>query len=98
MEQLFELIQRIADKEADGHYTIMAFTTNFRGCYGTPGAVEIYEEINKLPVHDNLHCLLEDMIVNYEKYLLHGKKSKVRNLTQEIDQAITRVNSEGRIV
>lgn len=32
---IFKLMELIANKRYDGHYTIMKFTTNYRFCFGT---------------------------------------------------------------
>ena len=32
---IFQLMELIANKHYDGHYTIMKFTTNYRFCFGT---------------------------------------------------------------
>lgn len=33
---LLKQFKACADLYADGHYTIMRFTTNYRACFGTP--------------------------------------------------------------
>ena len=32
---IFEIMELIAKRKYDGHYTIMKFTTNYRFCFGT---------------------------------------------------------------
>lgn len=35
-EGLMTVLEQIADKNHDGHFTVMKFTTNWRVCFGTP--------------------------------------------------------------
>jgi hypothetical protein len=34
--ELLKKIEEVADRDHDGHFTIMKFTTNWRACFGTP--------------------------------------------------------------
>jgi hypothetical protein len=43
----FAQLVEVANKEMDGHFTIMKFTTNWRVCFGT---VEWREDIDQMPV------------------------------------------------
>jgi hypothetical protein len=45
MKGLIQQLETIAGEEFDGHYTILAFTTNFRVAFGTPWHHEQYLEV-----------------------------------------------------
>ena len=53
---LLAAVERIANKYFDGHYTLLSFTTNCRGCYGTPP--EDIRELEALPAHSSMEELL----------------------------------------
>jgi ribosomal protein S6 len=65
MEKLLELVKEIAKKRSDGHYTILVFTTNYRGCYGT---IRKTDDVNYLPSHNSLEDLLRSMIISPERH------------------------------
>jgi len=46
--ELFRQLVERANKENDGHLTIMKFTTNWRVCFGIPG--DTLEECRHMPV------------------------------------------------
>lgn len=54
-----EIVQDLADEMFEGHFTIMKFTTNYRGCYYT---IDNREDISHLEGFGTLDELLIDMI------------------------------------
>ena len=67
MSDLLQQVEEISKEIADGHFTILKFTSGYKGFFGTPN-LDIGEEgevINKLPVFKTLEELL--------KYLINSK-------------------------
>ncbi len=65
------IIDAISNKISDGHFTIMKFTTNWRGCYGTP---DCWEDVQKMIVAKNKEELVLRMIVDgLDKYKFENK-------------------------
>lgn len=57
----FDLMELIAQKHYDGHYTIMKFTTNYRFCFGTISYVSNYTEAIRYMAEGKT---LEEAIIN----------------------------------
>lgn len=68
MEKLLKEVKRIAVEKFDGHYSIFSFTTNYKGCFGTP------EETNyeNMKGYKTLESLLKNMIKNVKKHTKRG--------------------------
>jgi hypothetical protein len=64
MEELITQVEEIAQKMADGHYTILKFTTGYKGFLGTPNLDigEEREKIAKLPKFLSLEDVLKYII------------------------------------
>lgn len=56
--QLLNSVIRYANRKHDGHFTIMKFTTNWRGCFGT---TNVREDIDNMLMDKTLYGLLEKM-------------------------------------
>lgn len=88
MERDLRAIEKYAREHHDGHFSIFSFTTNIRGCYGTP--VDLYDEsFGSCPVHSSILNLLNDMARNPQWYELkypwtEGKKEDMTNLDSSV--------------
>lgn len=72
VEDLLEWVASIAKSFTGGHYTILRFTTNYRGFYGTPSD-NIREELDDSLAFSTLRELLVAMITNPDKFNIYGK-------------------------
>ena len=64
IDEKLKLIREIADRQFDGHFMIMSFTTCYQGCFGT---LNLYTEhglqrLHQLPKYPDLDSLLDAMI------------------------------------
>lgn len=62
MDDIAGTFYTIAREEFGGHFTIMAFTTNYRAAFGTIMAAdyqELRDEIARMPVGDTLEEAME---------------------------------------
>ncbi len=70
---LVQAVEEIAKDRFDGHYSLFSFTTNYKGCFGTPHDWNVMREaLDRLPVHDTLEELLFFMAEAPEKYTIQG--------------------------
>jgi hypothetical protein len=65
LNTLFNLLEEIAEKEADGHITIMKFTTGWKAAFATPDldAGEGRKQIEKLKKYETLEKAIKDLII-----------------------------------
>jgi hypothetical protein len=65
LDTLLALAERKAAEEADGHLTLMRFTTGWKCMVGTPNLDigEGREEIRRLTMHSSLKEALVDLLV-----------------------------------
>lgn len=58
-------MEEIAKEEADGHITIMKFTTGWKTAFATPDidAGRGREQINKLKNHDTLEEVIKELLI-----------------------------------
>lgn len=65
LQEALQAVRKRALEMADGHFTLLAFTTEYKGCYGTPsffGDPEtVYKVIADLPGFQDPQSLLEWM-------------------------------------
>jgi len=67
-----EKVIKIAKEKFDGHYSVFGFTTNVKGCYGTPnldGDIQDQMEFyNSLKPYCNIEELLDEMANNPREF------------------------------
>lgn len=66
LDTLMLELEKIAKTEADGHITILKFTTGWKAAFGTPN-IDIGEErgkIAKLKSHPTYESAIKDLIEN----------------------------------
>lgn len=67
--QLLRKVEDIAEQEYGGHYSILKFTTHFKGGFGTPNLdIDGREEVSKCPAFHTLPELLVAMIKDPKKH------------------------------
>lgn len=64
--KLLKEVEKIAIDEHDGHYTILRFTTNWKGAFGTPNLrcadINDCNKVKNFPGYYDLEQLLENMV------------------------------------
>lgn len=82
LSELIAAVERIANARYDGHYTIFSFTTEYKGCFGTPDRLnhfdkshsesyyELQDDIAASPSHGSLLELLYAMAEHPERYTI----------------------------
>lgn len=88
-EALVSLVITEAQLKHDGHYSILAFTTCYSGCYGTPWE---NGEIRSLKKFKSLRELLESMASSAHLHILPEVKSDKMSLA--IDREKARLDKE----
>ena len=74
LEKLIEKVEKKAKELADGHYTVMKFTTGYKGFYSSyidSGFLQRMDNFTDLP------ALLQDMLNNPSAHI-DGGKGKIR--------------------
>ena len=65
LNTLFDILEEMAKKEADGHITIMKFTTGWKVAFSTPDLFSGNgnEQISKLKNYDTLKEAIKDLLI-----------------------------------
>lgn len=65
LNTLFDILEEMTKKEADGHITIMKFTTGWKVAFSTPDLISGngYEQIHKLKQYDTLEEAIKDLLI-----------------------------------
>jgi len=63
---MMEMVEKIANRKCDGHFTLMKFSTGWKGMYGTPdlNGLDTRQLIKQLPIFDSLYECLKSLVVN----------------------------------
>lgn len=71
LNTLINILEEIAEKETDGHITIMKFTTGWKAAFATPDldSGRCREQIEKLKNHDTLEEAIKDLIIKKTKFI-----------------------------
>lgn len=59
--ELFDKVVDYANKNVDGHFTLMKFTGNWRACFGT---IELREQIGQMAVGKTRDEALQNLLDN----------------------------------
>lgn len=79
---LVSVVEEIAKCRFDGHFSLFSFTTNYKGCFGTPQRLDGYgddDEIEGLPAHASLEELLYYMVERPDDYIVPPRKEVMTN-------------------
>lgn len=70
---LIRQIENIAKNDHDGHFAIFGFTTNYKGCYGTPNIswFDGEDDLDILKPFKTLQGVMESMVKNPQKHVLN---------------------------
>lgn len=80
LNTLIKILEKMAKKEADGHITIMKFTTGWKAAFATPDldAGRGRKQINKLKKYDTLEEAIENLLI--EKTSLHDISKEIKEI------------------
>ncbi|MCL4386442.1 MAG: hypothetical protein M1326_09070 [Cyanobacteria bacterium] len=65
LNTLFNILEEMAKKQADGHITILKFTTDWKVAFSTPDfdSGDGREQISKLKNYDTLEEAIKDLLI-----------------------------------
>lgn len=70
-DELFDLVERRARVQSDGHFTLLRFTTHWKAFFGTCDLDGVQSErdwVHELPAFRTLKETLEDLLVMHREY------------------------------
>lgn len=90
LSALIAAVETIAKEKFDGHYSLFSFTTNHKGCYGTPVNIDginadihgeykdvlLRDDLENLPAHKSLEELLYYMAERPDNYVIHKGEAR----------------------